>query len=123
MLPIFAGCPIPEYMHKEKKESSPNGKKVKEVRDRPIKSIVKTITWRIIASTTTFFLAMFFFQSDPNAVEKATGVALAEAIVKMLLYYLHERAWAQLRWGRMMVVIRRRTNWPRRKIEKIEIVK
>jgi uncharacterized membrane protein len=110
-------------MHKEKKEPNPSGKKVKEVRDRPIKSIVKTITWRIIASTTTFFLAMFFFQSDPNAFEKATGVALAEAVVKMLLYYLHERAWAQLRWGRMMVVIRRRTNWPKRKIVKVEIVK
>lgn len=98
-------------------------KKIKETRDRPIKSIVKTITWRIIASTTTFILAMAFFGSDPNAVEKATGVAAAEAIIKMLLYFLHERAWAQLRWGRMMVVIRRKTNWPKRKIERVEILK
>ncbi len=109
-------------MHKGKKETNPKVKKVKETRDRPIKSIVKTITWRIIASTTTFILAMVFFKSDPNAIEKATGVALAEAVIKMLLYFLHERAWAQLRWGRMLVVIRRRTNWPKRKIEKVEIV-
>jgi len=79
----------------------------KIVKDRPIKSIFKTITWRIIASATTFALAMIFFRNDPNAFEKATGIAIVESIVKMLFYFLHERAWAQLRWGRMMVIIRR----------------
>lgn len=83
--------------------------KVKVSRDRPIKSILKTITWRIIASATTFGLAMLFFRDDPQAATKATGVALAESLIKMILYFLHERAWAQLRWGRMLVVIRRNT--------------
>lgn len=81
--------------------------KIKVSRDRPIKSIIKTITWRIIASATTFALAMLFFGDDPQAAQKATGVAIAESIIKMLLYFFHERAWAQLRWGRMMVVMRR----------------
>lgn len=81
--------------------------KIKVSRDRPIKSIIKTITWRVIASATTFALAMLFFGDDPQAAKKATGVAIAESIIKMVLYFFHERAWAQLRWGRMMVAIRR----------------
>jgi len=81
--------------------------KIKVTKDRPIKSIIKTITWRIIASVTTFILAMLFFGDDPQAAQKATGVAVAESLIKMLLYFFHERAWAQLRWGRMMVVMRR----------------
>lgn len=95
--------------------------KVKVTRDRPIKSIVKAITWRIIASGTTFALAMFFFGDDPNAASKATGVAIAESIIKMLLYFFHERAWAQLRWGRMLVIMRRNTRKSRRSIQKIII--
>lgn len=78
-----------------------------EVRDRPIKSILKAITWRIIASTTTFLLTFLIFQDDPYATEKATGVACAEAIIKIVLYFLHERAWNSIFWGKMIVSIRR----------------
>jgi len=62
--------------------------KISVSQDRPIKSIIKSITWRIIASVTTFILAMIFFGDDPNAAQKATGVAVAESFIKMLLYYL-----------------------------------
>jgi uncharacterized membrane protein len=92
---------------KNKRVTIDNTDKSKVVRDRPVKSIIKTITWRIIASVTTFGLAMFFFRSDPEAAQKATGIAIAESLIKMVLYFFHERAWAQLRWGRMLVVIRR----------------
>lgn len=93
--------------------------KIKVTRDRPIKSIVKAITWRIIASGTTFALAILFFGEDPRAVEKATGVALMESVLKIFLYFLHERAYAQLRWGRMLVIIRRNTRYTRRSIQRI----
>lgn len=66
--------------------------------------IAKTITWRIIASATTFILAWFFFQDDPHVAEKATSIAIAETIIKMLLYYFHERAWYKFKFG----VIRRK---------------
>ena len=55
--------------------------------------IAKTITWRIIATGTTFILTMIFFRDDPNATEKAGWVALFEAMIKMALYYYHERIW------------------------------
>jgi len=61
--------------------------------------IAKSVTWRIIASVTTFIIARWFFSDDPNATEKATWVALSEAIVKMALYYFHERAWYGTNFG------------------------
>ncbi len=61
--------------------------------------IAKTLTWRIIASGTTFILAMIFFRDDPNATEKATGIAIAESILKMIFYYFHERAWYKSNYG------------------------
>lgn len=61
--------------------------------------IAKTITWRIIASLTTFILAWFFFKDDPLVAEKATGVAIAETIIKMALYYFHERVWYKVNFG------------------------
>ena len=43
-----------------------------------LRHISKAITWRIIASTTTFLLALAFFGDDAQAIRKATGVAIAE---------------------------------------------
>ena len=61
--------------------------------------IAKTITWRVIASGTTFILALIFFRDDPHAAEKATGIAIAETIIKMVFYYFHERAWYKYNFG------------------------
>ncbi len=55
--------------------------------------IYKTITWRVLASLTTFILSYLFFKDDDNAIQKATGLALTEAALKMIFYYLHERIW------------------------------
>ena len=61
--------------------------------------LAKTITWRVIASFTTFVIALMFFRDDPLATEKATGVALTEAVIKMGLYYFHERLWYKSNFG------------------------
>ena len=61
--------------------------------------IAKTITWRVLASLTTFIVAYIFFRDDTNVIEKATGVALTEAVIKMGLYYYHERIWYKSSFG------------------------
>lgn len=68
--------------------------------ESPTRSVLKAISWRVIASTTTFLLAILFFRNDPDAIEKATGVAIAESLIKMVLYFLHERAWINIKWGK-----------------------
>jgi uncharacterized membrane protein len=51
----------------------------------------KTITWRIIASTTTFVIAFIV----TGELVKSLEIGLTEAAAKMLLYYYHERIWEQ----------------------------
>jgi uncharacterized membrane protein len=72
-------------------------------RESPSRTLAKTISWRIIASLTTFGLAMLFFNDDPEAAKKATGIAVSESIIKMFLYFFHERAWANVNWGRYWI--------------------
>lgn len=117
-------------MRIKKRNAKENTRRVKKqaddeistVKDRPLKSIFKAITWRVIASVTTFCLAFLFFSDDPKAAQKATGVAVAEAGIKMLLYYFHERAWANVKWGRMKVIIRRNGMIRRRFVRKIKLM-
>lgn len=61
--------------------------------------LAKTVTWRIIASVTTFILTYLFFQGDPGATEKATGVMAIETVLKMAFYYGHERIWHKIKFG------------------------
>ena len=57
--------------------------------------LIKTITWRIIASTTTFLLAKLFGLT----IDMALYVAVTEFVLKMVLYYFHERIWYQYNFG------------------------
>ena len=55
--------------------------------------IAKTITWRIIASTDTLLISWFL----TGSWKIGTGIASIEVITKIILYYLHERAWYSYR--------------------------
>jgi len=57
--------------------------------------IAKTITWRFIGTLDTMLLA-WIISGNPLTGLK---IGLAEVITKMLLYYLHERAWYKLNYG------------------------
>ena len=69
------------------------------VKKSRVRHLAKAVTWRVIASVTTFLLAWFFFQDDAQAFQKATSVAVAESVLKMALFYFHERIW--FRYGRL----------------------
>ncbi len=70
-----------------------------QLKESSKRHIAKTITWRVLASLTTFIIALIFFREDPDATQKATGVAIVEAILKMVFYYLHERVWYRSSFG------------------------
>lgn len=80
------------------------------VRDRPIKSLIKAISWRIVGTMDTMVVSYFI----TGKLTLAISIGGVEVFTKIGLYYLHERAWAQLRWGRMMVRIRRNSRWTKR---------
>jgi uncharacterized membrane protein len=58
------------------------------------RSLVKTLTWRVLATTDTFLIAWLI----TGHVDWAAGIAGIEVITKMFLYYGHERFWANVRW-------------------------
>jgi len=60
------------------------------------KSLYKTISWRVIATTTTFIISGAVLKSFD---EVALFIALLELITKFVLYYVHERIWLKLPIG------------------------
>jgi len=59
------------------------------------RSLAKTISWRVIATTDTFILAWIFTSDEVIAA----SIAGLEVMTKLVLYYLHERGWSSLEWG------------------------
>ena len=64
------------------------------MRDSHPRSIAKAVSWRITGSLDTFVLSLIFTGSAKLAV----SIAGAEMATKMILYYLHERAWSAIPW-------------------------
>ncbi len=62
------------------------------------KTLYKTISWRIIATTVTFLISGAILKSFN---EVALFIALTELITKFALYYLHERVWLKIPIGRI----------------------
>jgi len=65
------------------------------------RSIVKTLSWRVLATTDTFiiaYLVTYFIlgEAEPGIAGTIAGV---EVMTKLFLYYFHERGWAQITWG------------------------
>jgi adenylylsulfate kinase len=59
------------------------------------RSIIKSITWRLTATATTIILVDIF----TGQLDVALTVGGLELVLKMFLYYLHERGWGQLKYG------------------------
>ena len=57
-----------------------------------LKSLFKTITWRITATLTTIGIAYFII----GDVSVALAIGGIEFFAKMVIYYLHERAWSKV---------------------------
>ena len=60
------------------------------------RTLVKTMTWRVTASLTTFIIAWIL------TGDLLIGVSIGsiEAIAKIFLYYYHERIWNNIKWAK-----------------------
>ena len=72
-------------------------------RESHLRSIIKAITWRILATSATVIIA--YIVTGETAMAFAIGAI--ELVVKMLVYYLHERAWQTLPRGTIRKLLRR----------------
>jgi len=66
--------------------------------EKHTRSIIKSITWRIIASLTTAILVYAF----TGSLSLTAKISAIEITAKIIFYYLHERAWNTVHWGRIV---------------------
>lgn len=65
---------------------------MKETRQR---SIVKALTYRFWQSLNTFLISLVV----TGKIDMAAAIVSIEVIVKIVIYFFHERIWSKIRWG------------------------
>jgi len=60
------------------------------------RSVLKAVSWRMLGTLDTFVINWFL----TGKLELASLIAGFEFITKIAWYYLHERVWASIAWGR-----------------------
>ena len=60
------------------------------------RSVVKTISWRIVGTITTIAISWLI----TGTLALAFSIGFIELISKMALYFLHERTWNNIKWGK-----------------------
>jgi len=63
------------------------------------RSLVKGVTWRVVATTTTMVIVYVFF----GRLDLAIATGLLESVLKIGLFWLHEKAWFKVRWGKKRI--------------------
>jgi len=61
-----------------------------------VRSLAKAMSYRILGSGSTVLVAYFF----TNDAVLSGAVGLGDLIIKTVAYYVHERIWANIAWGR-----------------------
>ncbi|HJO08352.1 MAG TPA: DUF2061 domain-containing protein [Verrucomicrobiota bacterium] len=63
--------------------------------ESPLRSAVKGLTWRILATLTTI-LIVYCITGEPA---KALQIGAIEFVAKFVVYYCHERVWLRVSFG------------------------
>ena len=64
--------------------------------EKSYRSILKAISWRITGSIDTIIISFVI----TGNLKIAASIGFIELFTKMVLYYLHERAWNKINIGR-----------------------
>jgi uncharacterized membrane protein len=73
-------------------DASKRAKKISDRADKPIKSVMKAISWRIVGTLDTMVISYFI----TGKLTMALTIGGVEVFSKIFLYYLHERIWARI---------------------------
>lgn len=60
------------------------------------RSLLKTISWRLIGTIDTIFISWII----TGTLTLAFSIGAIELVSKMLLYFFHERLWNKIEWGK-----------------------
>ncbi|MEB8330111.1 DUF2061 domain-containing protein [Flavobacteriaceae bacterium KMM 6897] len=78
------------------KNSNNTSYKADRKTEQPKRSIVKSISWRLIGTIDTILISWMV----TGTAKVAFSIGLVELFTKMILYFFHERAWNAITWGK-----------------------
>ncbi|ESW81458.1 MULTISPECIES: DUF2061 domain-containing protein [unclassified Mesorhizobium] len=64
--------------------------------DTHSRSFAKALSWRVTGTIDTMIISLVV----TGSIKLAAAIGLTEVVTKSLLYYLHERAWLKIPYGR-----------------------
>ncbi|MEZ4810544.1 MAG: DUF2061 domain-containing protein [Allomuricauda sp.] len=64
--------------------------------ESPKRSIVKSISWRIVGTIDTIIISWIV----TGTLSLAFSIGTIELVTKMVLYFFHERVWNTIKWGK-----------------------
>lgn len=67
-----------------------------DLSDTHKRSLAKAISWRITGTIDTFIISWLI----TGALHLAGAIAITEIITKIVIYWIHERIWNKISWGR-----------------------
>ncbi len=68
------------------------------MRETRLRSILKALTWRLIASLVTASIVFIITHEAAMAV----SVGILDSLVKIFFYYFHERVWTGIALGKIV---------------------
>ena len=98
-------------------EGKPDSKgviKVSDRADKPIKSIMKSVSWRIIGTVDTMIISYFI----TGRVTIAITIGSVEVLTKTILYYFHERLWAHIHKIKLNLLVK--SNGKQYEVKRVE---
>ena len=66
-----------------------------EIKESRFRSLIKGLTWRVLATTTTIIVAYII----TGETELAFKIGAIEFVAKLAVYYFHERIWQSVPRG------------------------
>ena len=64
--------------------------------DSKSRSIIKSVSWRVISVIATYTIVYLFTHDSKMAI----SIGIVDMLLKLFLFYFHERTWTHIRWGR-----------------------
>ncbi len=61
------------------------------------RTLVKTLSWRILATIITGIVAL----AVTRKLHVAATIGVFDSLIKFLAYYVHERSWLRLNFGKV----------------------
>ena len=84
---------IEQMLLKDKEKST---YKEDSVGEKPLRSIVKSLSWRTIGTLDTVLISWIV----TGELTLAFSIGSIELVTKMVLYFFHERIWNSIKWGK-----------------------